>query len=112
MEKKPSYPTVHQKYALALEDLVDFDSSVKSLKRSMYSCEDVLDRDDLEVLRDRFERCDEMDAFNWFSDKMCAYDFAWAMHNMRRNFRNNTLIVLYVRDSEWNRSFQRRLEKC
>ena len=68
------------------------------MQRSRF--EDVLDRDDLEALRDRFERCDEMDAFNSFSDKMCAYDFDWAMHDTRRNFRNNILIVFYVRNSE------------
>ena len=66
----------------------------------MYSFEDILDSDDLEALRDRFERCDETDAFNVFTDKMCAYDFAWAMHDTRRNFCNNILIVFSERNSE------------
>ena len=70
------------------------------MERSIYIFEDILDSDDLEALRDRFERCDEIDAFNAFNDKMCAYGFAWVMHDTRRNFRNNILIVLYVRDPE------------
>ena len=59
--------------------------------------EDVLDRDDLEALRDRFERCDELNAYNSFCDKMCTSDFAWAMHDTRSNFRHEIFIVLYVR---------------
>ena len=68
------------------------------MQRSRF--EDVLDRDDLEALRDRFERCDEMDAFNSFSDKMSAYDFVSAMHDTRRSFRNSILIVFSERNSE------------
>ena len=49
----------------------------------MYSFQDVLDCSDLEALRDRFERCDELDAYSVFCDKMCACDFAWSMHDTR-----------------------------
>ena len=41
------------------------------------------DHSDLEALRDRFERCDELDAYSVFCDKMCACDFAWSMHDTR-----------------------------
>ena len=75
LSQKPSTPAVHEKSALAVEGIDDFDFPVKILKRSMYSFEDILDSDDLEALRDRFERCDEIDACNAFTDKMCAYDF-------------------------------------
>ena len=78
----------------------------------MYSFEDVLDCDDLEALRDRFEQCEELNAYNTFCDKMCPYDFAWAMHDTRSNFRHKIFIVLYVRDSKFNRCFQGRLEIC
>ena len=47
----------------------------------MYSFEDLLDTSVLEALRDRFERFEEMETYNTFCDKMCPYDFAWAIHD-------------------------------
>ena len=54
-----------------LQSLQDFESPAKALKRSMYSFEGVLNCDDLEALRDRFEQCEALNAYNTFCDK-CA----------------------------------------
>ena len=90
--QKPSH--LPQKENVEIENIQDFESPIRSLKRSMYSFQDVLNGSDLEALRDRFERCDELAAYESFCDKMCPYDFAWAMHDTRSNFRHKIFIVI------------------
>ena len=47
-----------------LQSLQDFESPAKALKRSMHSFEGVLNCDDLEALRDQFEQCEALNAYN------------------------------------------------
>ena len=52
-----------------------------SLKRKKYSIADCLDAGDLDVLKDRFERADEMD--DGFLQKMDFIDFSIALSDIR-----------------------------
>ena len=74
----------------------------KILSQINYSFEDLLDCDDLEALRDRFERCDELDAYETFCDKMCPHNFAWAMYDTRRNLLHEVSILSF-RNSQFAR---------
>ena len=54
-----------------------------TLKRSRYSVTDILDEADLEASQDRFEKADEIEAYNSFCEKMDPAELACAIQDIR-----------------------------